>query len=326
MILLTSADSLQILLAGAITTNQAVLFASYLDVATDASTAAPGNSSGSTNNTTAVNWIAAPSSGLVRQAKYLSCYNADTATITATVRVNDGVNTRIIGKFQMLTGERLAYVDGHGFTIYSATGAAKAVATSLADGDYGDIVVTGGVVALDTTAGTGKHAVWVAAGSMSPSAAGGCAALATIASASNQPDIQSLDFDPTTQEYAQFSLKMPSSWNEGTITFRPVWSHPSTTTNFGVVWDLQAVAVSDDDAIAVAFGTAQTSTDTGGTTNDVYVGPESSAITVSGSPAAGDTVFFRLSRVTGNGSDTMGVDARMHGIEVMLTTNERTDS
>lgn len=172
----------------------------------------------------------------------------------------------------------------------------------------------------------GKHAVWIAAGSMSPSATGGCAALATIASAANQPDIQTLDFDATTQEYAQFRLVMPESWDEGTVTFRPVWSHAATTTNFGVVWDLQAVAVSDDDAIAVNFGTAVTSTDTGGTTNDLYKGPESSAITVAGTPQAGDMVYFRLSRVTGNGSDTMAIDARLSGIVLYITTTQANDA
>lgn len=166
----------------------------------------------------------------------------------------------------------------------------------------------------------GRHMVPIMAGSMAPSSTGGCAALATVASAANQPDIVSLDFDATTQEYAQFAIPMPESWNEGTITFMPIWSHAATVTNFGVVWDLQAVAVSNDDAIAVAFGTAQTSTDTGGTTNDLYIGPESSAITVGGSPAAGDMVFFRLSRVTGSGSDTMAIDARLHGIRLYITT------
>lgn len=176
------------------------------------------------------------------------------------------------------------------------------------------------------TAFVGRHAVPIPAGMMSPSATGGCAALATIASAANQPDIQTLDFDATTQEYAQFSIDMPSSWNESTITFVPVWSHAATATNFGVVWDLQAVAVSNDDTIAVNFGTAQTSTDTGGTTNDLYFGPESSAITVAGTPAATDRVFFRLSRVTGNGSDTMAIDARLHGIVLFITTNAMVDA
>lgn len=172
----------------------------------------------------------------------------------------------------------------------------------------------------------GKHAIPIVAGAMRPSVTGGCAALAAIASAANQPDIVTLDFDPTTQEYAQFSIPMPKSWNEGTVTFKAIWSHPATTTNFGVVWDLQALALSDDDAIAQAYGTAQTSTDTGGTTNDLYVSPESSSITIAGTPASEDVVFFRLSRVTGNGSDTMAVDARLHGIVLFITTDAENDA
>lgn len=98
--------------------------------------------------------------------------------------------------------------------------------------------------ALAGASGTaGKHAIWIAAGSITPSSTGGCAALATIASAANQPDIQTLDFDATTQEYAQFSIRMPKSWNEGTVTFSPVWSHAATTTNFGVVWDLSLIHI-----------------------------------------------------------------------------------
>lgn len=177
-----------------------------------------------------------------------------------------------------------------------------------------------------TSSPTGLHAVWVPAAAMTPSATGGCAALATIASAANQPDIQTLDFDATTEEYAQFSIRMPKSWDESTVTFAPVWSHAATTTNFGVVWNLQGVAVSDDDAIAVAYGTAQTSTDTGGTTNDIYIGPTSSAITIAGTPAAEDVVFFRVARVAANGSDTLAVDARLHGITLYITTNAGNDA
>lgn len=172
----------------------------------------------------------------------------------------------------------------------------------------------------------GRHAIYIAAGSLTPSATGGCAVLATINSASNQPDIQTLDFDTTTQEYAQFGIVMPKSWDEGTVTFKAHWSHAATTTNFGVVFDLQAVAVGNDDAIAVAFGTAQTVTDTGGTTDDLYTSPESSAITIAGTPAAEDMVFFRLSRVTGNGSDTMAIDARLHGITLYITTDAENDA
>lgn len=181
---------------------------------------------------------------------------------------------------------------------------------------------TGAVVGVTA----GKHAIPIMAGAIAPSQTGGCAPLATVASAANQPDIVTLDFDPTTQEYAQFAIPMPKSWNEGTITAQFRWSHGSTTTNFGVVWNIQAVAVSDDDAIAVAFGTAQQVADTGGTTNDLYITAETSAITVAGTPAAGDTVFFRVSRVTGDGSDTMAIDARLHNVTVFITTDADTDA
>ncbi|MBI4291334.1 MAG: hypothetical protein HY661_07645 [Betaproteobacteria bacterium] len=172
----------------------------------------------------------------------------------------------------------------------------------------------------------GRHAVPISAAAMTPSATGGCAALATIASAANQPDIVSLDFDASTEEYAQFSIPMPKSWNLGTVTFKPIWSHAATTTNFIVIWGLQAVAVSNDDAIAAAYGTAQTSTDTGGTTDDLYQGSESSALTIAGTPAAEDVVFFRVFRKAADGGDTMAIDARLHAIVLYITTTADTDA
>lgn len=172
----------------------------------------------------------------------------------------------------------------------------------------------------------GKQTIFIPAGAMRPSSAGGCAALTTIATTSNRPDVSSLNFDASTQEYAQFCVAMPKSWNEGTVTAQFYWSHASTTTNFGVVWDIQAVAVSNDDTIDVAFGTAQQIADTGGTTDDLYVSSETPAITVGGTPAEGDLTAFRISRVTGDGSDTMAIDARLMGIAIYFTTNTMFDN
>jgi hypothetical protein len=76
----------------------------------------------------------------------------------------------------------------------------------------------------------------------------------------------------------------------------------------------------------VAFGTAQTSTDTGGTTNDIYIGSESAAITIAGTPAQGDRVQFQINRTVANGSDTMAVDARLHGIHLNYALNAATDA
>lgn len=172
----------------------------------------------------------------------------------------------------------------------------------------------------------GKHAIPVMAGAIAPSVAGGCAALATIASAANQPDIVTLDFDAGVEEYAQFAIPMPKSWNEGTITAQFRWSHAATTTSFDVIWGLQAVAVSDDDPIAVAYGTAQEVTDTGGTTNDLYITAETAAITVGGLPQAGDSVFFRVYRKAAAAGDTLAIDARLHSVVIFITTDADTDA
>lgn len=220
----------------------------------------------------------------------------------------------------------LTSVQGHTVTLTGALVRSGAHSLTLTTTGTTNVTLpTSGTLGLAAQT-QGKHLIPIMSTGMTPSATGGCAALATVASAANQPDIVTLDFDATTEEYAQFSIPMPEKWNEGTLTFQPIWSHASTTTNFGVVWSLQAVAVSDDDGIAVAYGTAVTSTDTGGTTNDVYVGPESSAMTVAGTPANKDTVFFRIFRTPANGSDTMAIDARLHGIRLYYTTNADTDA
>ena len=194
--------------------------------------------------------------------------------------------------------------------------AASSVVTSFEDHRFG----TGGVF---SGGAIGRQAIWVPARNMSPSATGGCAALATIATSANQPDVQSLDFDQTTAEYAQFSIAMPKRWNLGTVTFKPVWSHAGGGATFGCIFTLQGLARSDDDPLATAYGTAQSSSDTGGTANDIYVGPESSAITIAGTPAAEDVVFFRVARDI---SDTLNLDARLHGLILYINTLAENDA
>jgi len=183
-----------------------------------------------------------------------------------------------------------------------------------------------GVSGNPTLAVSALQTLWIPAAAMRPSQTGGCAALALVASGANQPDISSLDFDTTTQEFAQFSVRFPKGWNASTVTFAPVWSHASTSTNFGVVWALQAVSIADNEAMAVAYGTEQTSTDTGGTTDKQYIGPTSAAITIAGTPAAGEVVYFRVKRNPSDGSDTLAIDARLQGVKIFYTITSLDDT
>lgn len=172
--------------------------------------------------------------------------------------------------------------------------------------------------------GLGKNTIWVPARAMTPRTTNG-AATGTVETSTNFVMIPTLDFDTTTQEFAQFAIQMPKGWDEGTLIFQVVWSHAATTTNFGVAWQLAAVAFADDDALDTAFGTAVIVTDTGGTTNDVYITAASSALTVAGSPGNEEYVVFQVARVPANGSDTMAIDARLHGIKIHYTISSLTD-
>lgn len=192
--------------------------------------------------------------------------------------------------------------------------------TTLARSAAGTMTVEGVAVMM-----AGKHTIWIPATAMVSRTTNGAAA-GSVETTTNKVMLKTLDFDATTQEFAQFAIHMPKGWNESTVTFQPVWSHAATATNFGVVWGLEAVALSDDDAADAAFGTAQTSTDTGGTTNDIYIGPESSAITIAGTPAENDYVVFQVKRAPSDGSDTLAIDARLHGVKVLYTTNAGTDT
>lgn len=173
--------------------------------------------------------------------------------------------------------------------------------------------------------GVGKQTVWIPAGSMTARTTNGPAS-GSVETTTNKVMIRTLDFDAAAAEYAQFQIQMPKGWNEGTVSALFVWSHATAATNFGVVWGLQALALSDDDGIDAAFGTAQTVTDTGGTANDLYRSPETAALTIAGTPAENDVVVFQVYRDAAVGADTLAVDARLHGVALFYTTNANTDN
>lgn len=202
------------------------------------------------------------------------------------------------------------------------SGLGTGVATFLGTPSYTNLAaaVTGSVLKT-----AGVETIWVPAAAMTSRTTNGAAA-GTLEMTTNKNMFSTLDFDTTTAEYAQFAIRMPKSWDEGTVTARFTWSHASTTTNFGVAWRLGGVALSDDDAGDVAFGTVAAATDTGGTTNDIYITAATAAITIAGTPAAEDWVMFQIDRGVANGSDTMAIDARLHGVTLYITTNATNDA
>lgn len=205
-------------------------------------------------------------------------------------------------------------------TVLAALDAAAAqAALGLGTSAVLDTGVAAGTVPLSETV-FGKQTIWIPATAMITATTNG-PATGSVEQTTNKNMTRTLDFDATTSEIAQFFVAFPKSWNLGTITFIPYWTAASGSGT--VVWALNGVAISNDDPLDVAFGTAQSSADTLITAYDNHVGPESAAITIAGTPADGDLVNFKLVRDI---SDTLGVDAKLIGIKLFFTTNTGVDS
>ena len=87
----------------------------------------------------------------------------------------------------------------------------------------------------------GLHDIWVPAQAMYPTADDGCSDIETVEITEGRPELRVLDFDPSTDEFAQFSIAMPKSWNEGTITAEFNWTASSGSGN--VLWYLEGAKI-----------------------------------------------------------------------------------
>jgi len=171
----------------------------------------------------------------------------------------------------------------------------------------------------------GKETIWVPATAMYGPTTNPADA-AQVETTAIRPDLKVFDFDASTKQYTQFTIAMPKSWNEGTVTYQVYWS-PSTTNTGNAIFGLQGVACADNDTIDVAYGTAIEVTDAGiGTVEDQQVTSESSAMTVAGSPAAGEQTYFQLYRDAADGSDTFTGECRVLGIKLFFTTDAANDA
>ena len=180
-----------------------------------------------------------------------------------------------------------------------------------------------------TTAGNavktvGKETIYVPATAMYPTTTSGCAALTQVEGTAGRPELKCLDFDPSSDENAQFTVGFPKAWNASTITFRAFFT--VTGTNTGTVsWALSGVSQADDGAIDTAFGTAvaPTAKAHSGTSNDIDITAESGNVTISG---AGDDelTFFNIMRDVSE--DNQSGDARLLGIQIFYTTDAANDA
>lgn len=224
----------------------------------------------------------------------------------------------------------VAAVEGE--TIHTNSISRTLTAAGIELGHASDTTITrsaAGEVAIEGTLvkKVGTETIWIPALAMTPRTTNG-AASGTVESSSNKIMQMSLDFDQSTAEYAQFAVRMPKSWNVGTVTAVFVWTANSTSTN-SVVWGIQGAAIGNDETIDTAsqFGTAQTVTDANtATAYQAHHSAATGAMTIGSSAAAQDWVVFQVYRDASNGSDTLAVDAMLLGVTLNFTSNASTDA
>jgi len=171
----------------------------------------------------------------------------------------------------------------------------------------------------------GKETMWIPASAMYATTTNPAEAN-QVETTALRPDMKVFDFAAAADDFVQFSVAFPKSWNEGTITYQTFWT-PSTTNTGDCIWGLQGVSVGDGDTIDVAFGTAVTVTDAGiGTVEDQQVTAESSAVTIAGSPAVDQQTYFNFFRDANAGGDTFTGVARLLGIKIFFTTDAANDA
>tara|TARA_Y100001954_G_scaffold238295_1_gene305218 strand:+ start:1891 stop:3132 length:1242 start_codon:yes stop_codon:yes gene_type:complete len=258
-----------------------------------------------------------------------------TQTLTNKTLTSPAIGTSILDT----NGNQLALLTATGSAVNEVTLANAATGnnpTLTASGDDTNIGLAlktkgSGVIQAEDSGGNvsavkiaGKETIWVPASAMY-GATTNPADAQQVETTATRPDMKVLDFDKDTDEFAQFSIAMPKSWNEGTLTYQVYWTPGSTNTG-DCIFGLQAVACADSDTIDVAYGTAVNVTDAGiGTVEDQQISSESGAVTVAGSPAAGELTYFQLFRDANAGGDTFTADARVLGVKIFFTTDAAND-
>jgi hypothetical protein len=249
--------------------------------------------------------------------------NASTRVdVSGDLKVGGEVQTAGIG---FTDGDNaITIADGGGTTfaqnaIFSGTIDIGHATDTTLSGSSGELSIQGVVVKK-----AGTEDMWVPAAAMQPTASNGCAALASAETTSGRPDMQVLDFDKDSDEFAQFSVCMPKSWNAGTVTFQAFWTTASTNTGT-VAWGMSGTSIVNDATIDVTFSSPTVATaDAGlGTVEDLHVSAVSGAITIKNAAASALTFFQILRDVS---ADSHTSDARLIGVKIIFTTNASTDA
>ena len=271
------------------------------------------------------------SSSLIKDASVTAAKMADNS-IDSDSYVDGSIDTAHLADDQVTVAKMAAnsvdsdqYVDGSIDLVHMSANSVDSdqyVDGSIDTAHIADDAVTSAKVANDIKV-AGVETIWVPAAAMYPETTNGCADLEQV-ELSNGPELKCLDFAADADDFAQFTIAFPKSWNEGTVTFQAFFTVTGTNTGT-VAWGLAGRSFADSADLNTAFGTTVVATAKAhsGTSNDLDVTAVSGAVTIAGVAVDTLTCFQVLRDVS---ADTQTGAARLLGIKLFFTTNAANDA
>jgi hypothetical protein len=248
-------------------------------------------------------------SDTIQSAITTGAQNSGSVFLTGSLNISGtGSVFDVAGDVLEFSGDQMEFTGS-----FITTGSLRVVGNTIMTGS---VNITGSLLLNGSPVVTGQ--IVLTAGGGWPSITSGSNAPILAETATNRVNFYYLGFPDTIQTFANWSMPMPSDYNGGTITAVFYWVAGNASTN-SVRWGLQARAFADSNLIDQAFGTAQEVTDANQANDSVNISAATPAITIGGTPAAGNFVQFRAYRNPPDAADNLAATAELLSIRITYT-------
>ncbi|MGE4292401.1 MAG: hypothetical protein AB7E32_09340 [Desulfovibrio sp.] len=161
---------------------------------------------------------------------------------------------------------------------------------------------------------------YIGGGAMTPSLTAG--AIPSVAEDTSSALSRSVMlFGSAADSSAGMAFPMPGNWDPATpVKARLFWTAPGGSAGDDIGFTLAARSLANDDALDQALGTAVILSDQLIAAGDLHISAASAALTVAGTPAAGQMLRLRLTRDVSSGASPLSEDVQVIGLQIQYAT------